>query len=251
MVRELILRDLKSRIDPEIVDDLVAEYERLLSEHRKGDSEAALNASGKFVEHVLRAVEFIRIGTTLPEIRSVPGAIKEIEKDGRLEESLRALVPLACSLIFNLRSKRGAAHVKQIDPRQINSSLAAQAASWIMAEFVRLYHLDDEKGAAQATATLMRWNVPLVEQFGHETVVTTPMRCEVAVLLKIFASKPNGVDRRGLSNGVKHSPSSITRAVQWLEEEIYLHRTQGGIFHVTGRGERWLGEAVASISGQH
>jgi hypothetical protein len=47
-------------------------------------------------------------------------------------------------MIYDVRSKRGAVHVKEIDPRYIDVELSAMAASWILAEFIRLYHSDDE-----------------------------------------------------------------------------------------------------------
>jgi hypothetical protein len=81
-VRTVILASLRRAFEPAVADDIVASYEKLLGEYRKGDAEAALNAGGKFVEHVLRAIEFVRTGKTPPEIKSVAGTIKNIEGRG-------------------------------------------------------------------------------------------------------------------------------------------------------------------------
>ena len=52
------------------------------------------------------------------------------------------MVPrIALAMIYDIRSKRGAVHVKEIDPRHIDVDLAVKAASWIMAELVRVYQL--------------------------------------------------------------------------------------------------------------
>jgi hypothetical protein len=75
-VRAVVLASLRHAFEPAVADDIVASYEKLLGEYRKGDTEAALNAGGKFVEHVLRAIEFVRTGKTPPEIKSVAGTIK-------------------------------------------------------------------------------------------------------------------------------------------------------------------------------
>lgn len=249
-MRALVLASLQKAVDPAVAKDMVAAHEKLLGEFRKGDAEAALNAAGKFVEHVLRAIEHVRTGAAPSEIRSVAGTIKAIEADGTLPESLRVLVPrIASAMLFNVRSKRGAAHVKEINPRHIDASLAAHAASWILAEFVRLYHVADETAVAEAMAALMQGNVPLIEKFEDEMVVTMPLHPETEVLLIVSASEPEGVDRKGLGLRVKQSAVAVTRAVQKLEARRHIHKTKTGVFRVTGPGEQSLVERLAGIRG--
>jgi hypothetical protein len=249
-VRALVLQSLKSAIDPAVADDLMRDYEKLVAEYRKGDAEATLNACGKFVEHVLRAIEFLRSGVSPAEIKSVAGTIKEIEKDGTLPESLRILMPrVASAMMFDVRSKRGAAHVKEIDPRHIDAALATQAASWIMSEFVRLYHVGGEREVADTMATLMRGNVPMIEHFGDEMVVTTPLSADMEVLLRVFASEPVGIDRKALGTAVRQQSYTVTKALRRLEAALHIHLTKSGVYRITGPGERALANNLASISG--
>lgn len=240
-MRAIILASLRAGLEPTVAHDIVETYDQLLGEFRKGDCEATLNASGKFVEHILRAIEHKRTGTLPTEIKSVSSTIKAIENDGKLPEPLRVIVPrIASAMLFDMRSKRGAAHVKEISPRHIDASLAAQAASWIVAEFVRLYHVKDEAAVAQAMELLMQGNLPLIETFEDETVVTTPMGPETEVLLMTSSSEPAGIDRKGLGKCVKHSAVAVTRAVQKLEAVRHIHKTKSGAFRITGPGERAL-----------
>jgi hypothetical protein len=121
-----------------------------------------------FVEHTLRAIEFIRTGTAPNEIKSAQQTVKDIEKDTGLPQGLRLLVPrIAHSMIYDVRSKRGAIHVKEIDPRGIDAALSVQAASWVIAELLRLYHSDDEATVTVALQSLMRPHIPLVALFGY------------------------------------------------------------------------------------
>lgn len=249
-MRTLVLASLQRGFDPIVAQDLIASYGKLIGEFHKGDAEAALNAAGKFVEHVLRAVEHVRTGIAPEEIKSVSATVKTIEADSKLPESLRLLVPrIASAMLFDVRSKRGAAHVKEISPRLIDASLAAQAASWILAEFVRLYHVADETAVAGAMAKLVQGNAPLVEEFEDEFVVTTPLHPQTEVLLLLSASEPNGLDRRGLGLRVKHSAVAVTRAVQRLEVQRYIHRTKSGAYRITGPGEEALVTQLAAVSG--
>jgi hypothetical protein len=246
----MVLASLQRGFGPNLARDIVSAHGKLLSEFRKGDAEAALNAAGKFVEHVLRAIEHVRTGVAPDEIKSVAATIKVIENDGSLPESLRVLVPrIASAMLFDVRSKRGAAHVKEISPRHIDASLVAHAASWILAEFVRLYHEADETAVATAMAALVQGNVPLIEKFENEMVVTTPLHPETEVLLIISASEPQGIDRKGLGVGVKQSAVSITRAIQKLETMRHIHKTKSGAFRITGPGEQALLAQLAAISG--
>lgn len=249
-MRAVILVSLKHAFEPAVADDIVASYEKLLGEHRKGDTEAALNAGGKFVEHVLRAIEFVRTGKTPPEIKSVAGTIKIIEGEAKLPESLRVLVPrIASSMMFDVRSKRGAAHVKEINPRFIDAALAVNAASWVLAEMVRLYHVADEKAVAEAMAALMRAHLPLIEKFEDETAVTTPLPPDTEVLLMVAASEPDGIDRKGLGLCVKQSPVAVTRAIQKLERVRHVHKMKSGAFRITGPGEKELVARLAAVNG--
>ncbi len=240
-MRELIEKNLSASIDPKVVRAVVRSYGVLVAKHRKRDLDGCLNEAGKFVEHVLRAVEFVRTGTAPAEIKSVTATVKEIEKDKALPETLSVLVPrIAQAMVYDVRSKRGAVHVKGIDPRAIDAQLSVQAASWIVAELVRLYHVDDEGEVGIAMATLMRTALPMVEVFGDETVVTADVRSEVEMLLLVAQSEPTGLDRRAIGLSSKFAPATVTTALKKLERERCLHKTRDGVFHVTGPGEAFL-----------
>ncbi|MGQ0532201.1 MAG: hypothetical protein ACT4OF_05855 [Caulobacteraceae bacterium] len=144
-----------------------------------------------------------------------------------------------------MRSKRGAAHVKGIDPRQIDAAAAVTAASWIMAEFIRLFHVASEADVQVAMASLMRSAMPIIEQFGEERVVTVPLPCEVELLLLIFDREPEGMDRRALGLAAKHPPSTITETLKRLEAKRFAHKTKDGRFHITGPGELFLADKLA------
>jgi hypothetical protein len=170
-MRDGIVKDLSSAIDALIAEALVGSYEELMASHASGDLDRCLTKAGLFVEHALRAVESIRTGVAPKEIKSVSATVRAFEADTTLPDSLRYLIPrVAYGMIYDVRSKRGVVHVKEIDPRRIDASLATHAASWVLAEFLRLYHSGDEAVVAKAIDALMRTHVPFVESFGAERV---------------------------------------------------------------------------------
>jgi hypothetical protein len=171
----------------------------------------------------------------------VASRVREIEKAAALPESLRLLIPrVVQAMVYDIRSKRGAVHVKEIDPRNIDAQMCAQAAPWVMAEFLRLYHVGGETEVARAMDALVRAKMPMVEVFGDETVVTGDVPCDVELLLLVAQSEPAGLDRRALGLSSKYLPSTVTRALQRLEQAGCLHKTRDGRYHVTGPGEAAL-----------
>lgn len=144
-MRQVVENNLSQSIDPSVVRALMDSYQGLVAAYRKGDLDSCLNKAGKFVEHTLRSIQHIRTGSAPAEIRRPGDVVQEITKDKSLPEPLRILIPgVAHAMVYEIRSKRGAVHVKEIDPRTIDGALCVQSASWIVSEFLRLYHFDAE-----------------------------------------------------------------------------------------------------------
>jgi hypothetical protein len=246
-MRDALVRDLSVSIDPKVLAELVDSYEALVGAFRRGALDDCLRVSGLFVEHALRAVEFVRTGAAPSEIKSVSATVKAIEGDATINESLRFLVPRVAQMaIYEVRSKRGAVHVKGVDPRHIDATLAVSAAAWVLAEFLRLYHSSDEQAVAEAMAALMRGHVPFVETIAGERVVTRKVTCDVELLLLLAGAVGEGLDRTTLGRASKHASPRVTEALQRLLRDRYAHKTRDGKYHITGPGERHLAEQVAA-----
>jgi hypothetical protein len=246
-MRDDIVSNLSNKIDPSVVEELVKSYEAVITRYRKGDIDGCLSVAGKFVEHTLRAIEFVRTGAAPTEIMNASSTAATIEKDKSLPEAVRRLIPrVASSMIYDIRSKRGAVHVKEINPRHIDASLAVHSASWIMAEFLRLYHVSGEAEVSQAMIALMRAHVPFIEVFGDEVVVTRAVTCETELLLLLVKAEPDGLDRRALGEASKYKPPTVTTTLQRLEGHRYVHKMKSGRFRVTGSGEHRVSELIAA-----
>lgn len=244
-----IIQNLSTRIDRSVVVALVENYQAIIAEYRKGRSEECLNHSGKFVEHTLRALEGIRTGSYPKEIKSVTATIKALEGDTSLPESLRILVPrIASAMIFDVRSKRGAAHVKEISPSFIDAALVVQACSWIIAELVRLFHSSNDEVVAKGMRALMGREIPFVEVFADEVVVTKDVKCDVEILLQLTKSGSLGLSRRVIGERIKQSPSTVSMALTALQKKRYIHKTKEGNFHLTGPGENHLASELAETA---
>ncbi len=249
-MRTELERNLTSAIDPRVVADVMNAYEGLIQKHRAYDAEAALTRAGKFVEHVFRALEFIRTGTVPAEIKSPATTAKFLEGDTSLPESIRMLVPrIALAMVYDIRSKRGAVHVKEIDPRGIDVDLAAKAASWIIAELIRLYHVDDESAVSAEMTALTRATYPLLESIDGEDFVSKNVPARVEIQLLLGRKSGEGASRAQLGKMAKCAAPRVTEAIKELEKSRMIHLTEKGIYYLTGSGEadlmKWIADNKA------
>ena len=244
-MRDQIIKDLSAHLDGPTVVSLLETYEELIAKHWVRDWVGALVNAGRFVEHTLRLIEAKRTGSVPPEIKSVAATIKGLENDTILPEPLRILIPrVLYGMIYNLRSKRNAVHVKEIDPRGIDVAMAVSAASWVIAELLRMYHVSGEEIVSQRMLALSRASIPFIEAIDGEIFVNRKVRPTIELLLLLAHASPNGITRKVLGTGAKCSPPAVTRGLQALEAERFVHQSASGNYFITSSGEAHLAEQL-------
>ncbi|MGC4025214.1 MAG: hypothetical protein QM744_08720 [Mesorhizobium sp.] len=246
-MRDAIIADLSTKVPVSLATELVDAYEQLVAKYRGGDLEAALTKAGRFVEHTFRLIEHIRTGTAPAEIKQVATTIRTIENDATLPDPLRILIPRAAyGMIYDLRSKRNAVHVKETDPTAIDVALTVAAAGWITAELLRLYHKSDEKAVQDAMLALTRGTIPMVESINGEVFVGRTVPAKVEMLLLLAHAKPKGMNRTALGNAAKCSQPSVSTALKALGSERMVHLGTDQTYYITSGGEQTLGQWLIS-----
>ena len=237
-MKDLIIKNLSSHIESSIVRNLIETYDELLSKHHSGDVEGALTKAGRFVEHTLRALEYLYTSKVPVEIKSVRKSIERLENQSTLPESIRLLIPrVAYGMIYNLRNKRDAVHVKEINPTQIDVSLSVAAASWVIAELIRHYHVSNEKDVMCAMMALSRTTIPMIETIDGEVLVSQKVPAKVEILLLLAHSIPSGMTRKELGKTAKCSSSSVTITLKMLIKKRLVHENNQGFYFITSKGE--------------
>lgn len=244
-MRDIVITDLSTKIPSRLATDLVEAYEQLVAKHRGGDFEAALTKAGRFVEHTFRMIEFVRTGTAPAEIKQVSATLHAIEKDATLADSLRVLIPkVAYGMIYDLRNKRNAVHVKETDPTEIDVALTVAAAGWIMAELLRLYHQSDERAVRDTMRALTRGSIPLVESINEEIFVGKTVPAKFELLLLLAHAKPKGITRNALGNSAKCSQPSVSTALKTLGSDRMVHLGSDQLYYITSNGEKTLSDWI-------
>jgi hypothetical protein len=239
---EAIRTALSTKLPVALVDGILKTFSDSVAKLNSGDYQGCLNNAGLFSEHVLRALVFDATGSVPKEIKSFSEAAKLVEKSSISSEALRVLVPrILGSSVYDLRSKRGAVHVKGVDPQKRDAVLAVTASSWAVAELLAEYGNVVGLQLDSVIASLMRRKLPLIEHINGDAVVTANLPTHLEALL-IIDGHPEGVSRRDLGKLVKRSPSSVTHALTKLGEERLAHQS-AGLWFITGQGE----ESIAKL----
>ena len=149
-------------------------------------------------------------------------------------------------MMYGLRSKRDAVHVKEIDPRYIDAFLCVSAASWVMAELLRLYHSSDEADVAHCMLALSRTSIPYIESIDGETFVGKNVPAAIEVLLLLANASPEGMSRQAIGLGAKCSQASVTRALKAQLANRHVHRAASDNYFITSAGEQHLSVWLAN-----
>ncbi|MFZ0184833.1 MAG: hypothetical protein WAL88_08380 [Nitrosotalea sp.] len=146
-MKDEIITILSQSIDKDLVEAMLDSYESVQSLYLDGNYEDTLGKSGKFVENVFRVLVHISKKTKLTEIKSgqINDISDELEKmpSTSMSETIRIVIPRVAKLVYTMRSKLGAEHVKPITPDFIDAKFTVSACDWILAELLRTYHVRD------------------------------------------------------------------------------------------------------------
>src|SRR3989337_3933053 len=90
-----VKEELSSKMPAELVNALMASYERVLAEFRKGRWEETLWSAGKFAENTYRILVFLLTGKVEMECPDFNGVKNKLEKtpSEKLPEPVRLLIP--------------------------------------------------------------------------------------------------------------------------------------------------------------
>ena len=249
-LKSSVAEELSNKIPAELVDALMLSYERVLTEFRKGRWEETLWSGGKFAENTYRILVFLLTSKVERECPNFNDVKNELEKtpSTALPEPIRILIPrITSSFVYDLRSKRSAVHVKEIDPYYMDANLVVSACSWILAEFVRLYHTSDTEKVVEILNEIIQRKVPFIEIHEGKAFITKPIDCQSEILLLLLNS-PKGINRKELGSvlGHNYSQGRITQALQELESLRQILKPNEN-YLISGPGEERISKVLSKL----
>ena len=162
---EYIAKTLSKDIDPLLLKKQLEIYKKIKENFWLGKDEECMEKVGKFVEITIRILEHITSGSFTP-IESnlkVSETLKKFENlpKQNFPESIRIIIPRVLYSLYTFRSKRGGAHIKGVNPNHIDATYVISACDWVMAELIRLYHINGEKEIEKIINSIVDRRVPI------------------------------------------------------------------------------------------
>lgn len=227
---ENIKKILSGKIDTDLVEYLLEHYKELKQKFFLGQYEPSQLNCAKFAEVIMRILEYITKGnyTSFGKNISLDALTKEIEQlpKDKFPNSIRIHIPRILRATYDIRSKRGVAHIGEITPNLMDATFVVSAWDWIMAEFVRLYHTGDSNEAQIIINSIVERKVPIIEEFGDDLKVLTPnLHVADKILLILYKKHPNYISTSDLKTWIKtKSPSHIVTVLRQLDDDSKVYR---------------------------
>lgn len=196
--------------------------------------------SGHFVEAVRRTLDFVLTGLYTPFKKKLADFNDaELRRYENLvgHDSYRMLIPRALKAIYNIRSKRGVAHISDIDPNEMDATFILYSAKWVLAELIRMKSQMNPGQTQQMVDEIMERHIPIIwEKDGNEIVLVPGMLAREQALILLYKRSPRKVDelRRVIEYKNLTQFKTIIRVLHRRDKLVYL--AQDGNCHITPLG---------------
>jgi hypothetical protein len=158
------------------------------------------------------------------------------------DKSLRVYIPRMLIPLYDIRNNRGVGHIGgDVDPNYMDATAVFSAASWILAELVRIFHSTNTAEAQSSVDALVERKLPLVWSVaGVRRVLDSSMPTSDQVLVLLYG-EPAAVADKELSNWVEYSSPSMfrTRVLEPLHKARFIEfDRKAGNVHISPLGTR-------------
>jgi hypothetical protein len=242
--------------------ELLSCYEKLVSNYIERRWEPCELNGGKFCEVVYSIIDGALKGTFLPNAnkprdmvsacRALEGTPPDPNRVG--DRSLRILIPRTLLALCEIRNNRGVGHVGgDVDANHMDAEAVLAMASWVLAEFVRIFHGVTTKEAQEIVDALVERKSPIIWEIeGVKRVLDTKMSAKDEVLMLLHHSA-GWVSTADLLKWVEYSNPSMFRShvLQPLHKlRLIEHDAGRGSVGISPSGVRKVEETLIKATGK-
>ena len=190
------LNELKSELaaatERDIAGELIDAYEELKTRYFRRDFRPGQLEAGRFAEAGFRILQlqakgsYTPVGRQLPRLPALMYALESADSSS-VHESIRIHIPRVLAAVYNVRNRRDVGHIAaDVDANSMDAEFVVAACSWVLAEFVRLFHACSAEQARAYVEGIVERRAPLVQVFGETVFVLKPglpVKDEILVVL--------------------------------------------------------------------
>ena len=250
---ENLVKLLSRTIDSDLIRSLLEYYQELKHKFSLGQYEPSQLNCAKFVEVVMRILEYLADGSYTPLGKDVRlnGLTKRLENisKGKLPDSIRIHIPRILRSVYDIRSKRGVAHIAEVNPNLVDATYVVSACDWILAELIRLYVADEPSTAQEVIRSIVEKKVPVIEEFGDDIVILdTTLSVANRAMLVLYRKYPSFVSIYDLWKWTKTSSRNyLSSAMHKLMTDARVYR-RGEDYILTIKGIAFVEGILAKKS---
>ncbi len=247
MKEEIQLEHILNKVfDPRRVSSIFRHFVDCEQNFQEGNWEVCLTKAGKFIEAIVKML-WIYCGKPLPPPRNFKAGqyaqkiINEVDKTTMPHDEIRLQIPRGCIFLYDITSNRGARHdSEEVDPNEMDATLAMSICSWILAELVRFSSkgsLRPEQAKSLVDSVICR-RYPMFEEidgriYVHRDKYETSLECAILILYKSY---PRRMDIGELSDSLGRHGFE-TQGFRWdnLDRYIDIDEESGVLLRSDGR----------------
>jgi len=235
---KVIREGFEKRLPRQIVSELLEAYGETKSNYYLNKFRPNEVEGGRFAEAVFRILEIHAFGNHTPIGRQLDteGLITRLQNIpfGNQPESIRLHIPRTLRLIYDIRTKRDAAHLADgIDPNPQDATFVVAACDWVLAELVRLYHSVSSQEAQNIVDSIIERKSLVVQDFDGFLKTLNPLWGPKERILATLC-------QRGKSGATIDELSSWLKPNQRLNIRRTLSQLEYNNDFVVCRGDRYI-----------
>lgn len=244
---ERIQQDLAAVVDPFFAKQLVTSYIEMMQRYYAGDWKPSELDGGQFCEAVVRAMHQIDTGTILNDL---PHKIIDRLRNKLISHNFswtdRNHFCLIVEITYKFRNQRGIAHISPThNANHLDAMLVIANVKWMFAEFLRLAWNKDRNEVASIIEAIIQLEHPLIHEVdGQPLVLTTVLNTAEEMLVLLQHSLNGSLTRSELKQAVHKDPSTISKAINRLDDEKKLRFNTAGDILITPLGRKQVYEEI-------
>ncbi len=246
-MRAKIEAGIATQTDPRLARELLDAFEEAKRNFHLGGLRLSAVEGGRFCEAAFRILEQVAHGSFTPIGQHVDtdSAIRRLAgvPSAMLNDSIRLHIPRGLRVIYDIRNKRDAAHLADgIDPNLQDATLIVSMLSWVLAEFVRLFHNVRPEQAQEIVEALVARSVPVLQDFdGTPRVLNPSLGASDHVLVLLYHRAASGATFEQLRVWVRPPMrANLRRTLNQLDTTKDFVHCSANVFKITRLGERYV-----------
>jgi hypothetical protein len=230
---------LESGFDKHLADAIINAYQEIERNYVLRKWKPSELDAGHFVEAVRRAIDLELTGTYIPLRKNLPNfndqVIRHYEQQAG-HESFRMLIPRVLKAIYNIRNKRGVAHISDVDPNEMDATFILSSVKWVLAELLRLKSGLPTSQTQDLLDAIVERHCPIIwKESGIVTILRPKMKAQDQALVLLYDQSP--IQDSELQQMIEYkSTSTFKKLLKALHKAKAIYYHEDGNCRISPKG---------------